>query len=103
MDGLLIGLGFAIIVGVWLYALSESPKGLNVVISFLVAAILIVLGSWVDNWFIEVKLVEHHNVSSLPVDGGQLEFFDPVDILETQYIYPWYITGKTKSDFEVKE
>lgn len=103
MDTLLIGFG---IVGI-LIALGgiisyDSNLSTSTVVKILVISIIIiVIGSCLDNWTEQKTLIEHHNVSSLPADGGQLEFFDPVDILETRYDYPWYISENTHSEFEV--
>lgn len=102
MDALLIGFGIVGILLAWFGILSND--GLTVKQAgkvFVVAITMIVVGSWLDDWTEQKTLIEHHNVSSLPADGGQLEFFDPVDVLETHYEYPWYIAENAHSEFEV--
>lgn len=102
MDALLIGIGIAGILLALFGALSEdglTPKQAGKI--FVVAISMIVVGAWLDDWAEQKTLIEHHNVSSLPADSGQLEFFDPVDVLETHYEYPWYIVEDAHSEFEV--
>ena len=100
MDVLLIVLG--VLGSVLGFFIINEGTSTNTIVKIIVVSItLMVLGSWMDDWFCDTKLIEHHNVSSLPVDGGQLEFFDPVDVLETRKEYPWFISQDVSSEFEV--
>lgn len=104
MDALLIAFGIAGILIAWSGVICDdviTVKQAGKI--FVIAIIMIVVGAWLDNWTEQKTLIEHHNVSSLPADGGQLEFFDPVDVLETHYEYPWYIAENARSEFEVSK